>query len=135
MLITPVTAADCYGLRESILRPGQPKENWTFETDDDPRSIHLAMKQDEEVVAIVSLLPEEKEGCPWRLRGMAVLENYQSKNIGQQLLIALLEMVDERIWCTVRKNIQGFYLKNGFETFGEEFVMNDMQHVYMRTEV
>ena len=132
MLIQRVTAEDCYGLRESILRPGQPKENWTFDADDDTRTIHLAMKDDDEIVAIVSLLPEEKEGCPWRLRGMAVKEELRGQGVGQQLLLALFEQADSSIWCAARKRVAEFYLKNGFEIFGDEFTMNDMPHVYMR---
>ena len=132
MLIQRVTAEDCYGLRESILRPGQPKENWTFDADDDTRTIHLAMKDDDEIVAIVSLLPEEKEGCPWRLRGMAVKEELRGQGVGQQLLLALFEQANNSIWCAARKRVAEFYLKNGFEIFGDEFTMNDMPHVYMR---
>tara|TARA_B100001964_G_scaffold230972_1_gene285061 strand:+ start:298 stop:705 length:408 start_codon:yes stop_codon:yes gene_type:complete len=135
MLIERVAAEDCYHLRESILRPGQPKENWTFEADDDPRAIHLAMNDGEDIVAIVSLLPEEKEDCHWRLRGMAVCEKYRGQCFGQELLVALLAMVEEGIWCAARKHIADFYLKNGFEVFGDEFIMNDMPHVYMRTAV
>jgi len=135
MLIERVSASDCYGLRESILRPGQPKENWTFEADDDPRTIHLAMKQGSEIIAIISLLPETNPDCPnhpWRLRGMAVSEEFRGQGVGKQLLDALLEMVDDGIWCTARKHIQDFYLNNGFEIFGEEFTMNEMPHVCMR---
>ena len=132
MLIDQVSAEDCYVLRESILRPGQPIENWTFEADDDPRTIHLAMKDGEDIVAIVSLLPEVKEGCPWRLRGMAVKEQLQGHGAGQQLLVALLAMVEDGVWCTARKEVQDFYLNNGFEIFGDEFVMNNMPHVFMR---
>ncbi len=132
MQIERVSAEDCYGLRESILRPGQPKENWTFDADDDAHTIHLAMKIDEEVIAIVSLLPEVNTGCPWRLRGMAVAEKFRGQGIGQQLLLKLFALVREPIWCTARKHVQDFYLKNGFELFGDEFVMNDMPHVYMR---
>lgn len=132
MRIEQVTAKDCYGLRESILRPGQPMENWTFEADEDSRAIHLAMKDDETIIAIVSLLPEEKDDFHWRLRGMAVIEEYRGRGFGQELLIALVAMVDDGIWCTARKHIAEFYLKNGFVSVGEEFVMNDMPHVYMR---
>jgi predicted GNAT family N-acyltransferase len=134
MLIHRVTSQECYGLRASILRLGQPKENWTFDADDDPRTIHLAMKDGEEIVSIVSLLPEEKEGCPWRLRGMAVKDELRGQGVGQQLLVALLAMVDKPIWCTARKNVKDFYLKNGFTIFGDEFTMNDMPHVFMRWE-
>ena len=132
MLVERVTAEVCYELRESILRPGQPKENWTFDADNDYRTIHLAMKHNNTIIAIVSLLPEEWEGCPWRLRGMAVKDEHREQGVGQQLLVALLAMVDEPIWCTARKHIQNFYLKNGFEIFGDEFTMNNMPHVCMR---
>ena len=77
MLIEQIKAKDCYALRESILRPGQPIENWTFEADDDLRTIHLAIKEDEEIVGVVSLLPEKNDAVPdhlWRLRGMAITE-------------------------------------------------------------
>ncbi len=136
MLIEEITAKDCYTLRESILRPGQPIENWTFEADDDPRTIHLAIKEDEEIVGVVSLLPEKNDAVPdhlWRLRGMVITEEYRGKGVGQQLLHALLKKVDDRVWCTARKHIAQFYLNNGFEIFGDEFVMNDMPHVMMRT--
>ena len=133
MLIEQIQASDCYHLRESILRPGQPKENWMFDADNDPKTIHFAVKQNNVIVAIVSLLPEEKEGCKWRLRGMAVKKELRGQGVGRQLLAALIEKAREPIWCTARKNVQDFYLKNGFEIFGDEFVMNDMPHVFMRT--
>ena len=136
-MIEQVTAEDCYMLRESILRPGQPKENWTFDTDDAPRSIHLAFKQAGEVVGVVSLLPEPHPEYPdhtWRLRGMAVREDLQGQGIGEQLMQGLRVRVSgDGIWCTARKNIHGFYLRNGFEIVGDEFTMNDMAHVTMLT--
>ena len=136
-MIEQITAEDCYELRESILRPGQPKENWTFDTDDAPRSIHLAFKQAGEVAGVVSLLPEphpEYPDHPWRLRGMAVREDLQGQGIGQKLMQGLRERVSgDGIWCTARKRVHGFYLQNGFEIVGDEFTMNDMAHVTMLT--
>ncbi|MBC8522575.1 GNAT family N-acetyltransferase [PVC group bacterium] len=137
MLIEEVTAKDCYELRESILRPGQPIDNWTFEADDDPRTIHLAVKQNEEIIGIVSLLPEKNNSSPnhpWRLRGMAVKHELRGRGVGKLLLVALLAKVNEGVWCTARKQVAPFYKKNGFEIFGDEFTMNDMPHVYMRTK-
>jgi len=136
MLIKRVTSEDCYELRESILRPGQPKENWTFVEDNNLRTIHLAVEQEGEIIAIVSLLPEANPDCPnhpWRLRGMAVKEDLRGQGVGQLLLEELVAMVEEGVWCTARKNVQAFYAKNGFEIFGDEFTMNEMPHVRMRT--
>ena len=136
-MIEQITAEDCYVLRESILRPNQPKENWTFDTDDDPRSIHLSFMQDQEIVGVVSLLPEPHPDFPeypWRLRGMAVQAELQGQGIGQQLIQRLRDRVStDGIWCTARKNIHTFYLQNGFKIVGDEFTMNDMPHVTMFT--
>jgi len=63
---------------------------------------------------------------------MAVRDEFRGHGVGEELLEALLSMVDEGVWCTARKEVQEFYLKNGFELFGDEFVMNEMVHVYMR---
>jgi predicted GNAT family N-acyltransferase len=63
---------------------------------------------------------------------MAVKKQLQGQGAGQQLLVALLAMVKEGVWCTARKEVQDFYLNNGFEIFGDEFVMNNMPHVFMR---
>jgi predicted GNAT family N-acyltransferase len=132
------SAEDCYELRESVLRPGQPKENWTYDLDYDPKTKHVAVELDDEIIAVASLLPENHDYCPrhpWRLRGMAVKKEMQGKNIGQKLLNEIILKVipdGEGIWCTARKNVQDFYLKNGFEIFGKEFTMNAMPHVYMR---
>jgi predicted GNAT family N-acyltransferase len=136
-MIEQITAEGCYTLRESILRPKQPRENWTFDTDDDPRTIHLAFMQDQEVVGVVSLLPEphpEYPDHPWRLRGMAVRADLQGQGIGQQLIQGLRDRVSgDGIWCTARKQVQDFYLQHGFEIIGEEFTMNNMSHVMMLT--
>ena len=136
MLIGQVLASDCYHLRETILRPGQPKENWTFDTDDDPRAIHLGVKNGEDIIGVISLLPEKNEEVPnhpMRLRGMAVKKHMQGQGVGRQLLVALLANANDGVWCTARKHVAEFYTKNGFEIFGAEFTMNNMPHVYMRS--
>ena len=134
-MIKKIKARGCHALRESILRPNQPKENWIFNTDDDPRSIHLAYKKNQEVVGVVSLLPEPHPDFPkfeWRLRGMAVRVDLQGQGIGQQLLEELMDRVlANGIWCTARKHVHDFYLKNSFVVVGDEFTMNNMPHVTM----
>ena len=115
MNICKVTAIDCYLLRESTLRPNQPKKNWIFEADNDARSLHMAVKEGENIIAIVSILPETHDDCPnhpWRLRGMAVKEHLQRQGVGKQLLDVLLAMVEEGVWCTARTEVHDFYLKN-----------------------
>lgn len=136
MNICKVTAIDCYLLRESILRPKQPKKNWIFDADDDARSLHMAVKEGENIIAIVSILPETHDDCPnhpWRLRGMAVQAEKQGQGFGETLLQAVLAELDGGVWCTARKRVQSFYVKHGFTQVGDEFTMNDMLHVRMMT--
>ncbi len=130
-----VTAEDCYALRSTVLRPNQPKENWTFDTDGDKRALHMALQDENaDIVAVVSILPESHvdcEGCPWRLRSMAVREDLHGHGLGSILITAVLGKLHEGVWCTARKHVEGFYLKHGFNTVGEEFAMNNMPHVRM----
>lgn len=130
-----VTAEDCYALRSTVLRPNQPKANWTFDTDNHESALHMALQDDsEDIVAVVSILPEthdECEGCSWRLRSMAVREDLHGHGLGSTLITAVLEKLDEGVWCTARKHVEVFYLKHGFKTVGEEFTMNNMPHVRM----
>ena len=132
------TAKECYPLRESVLRPNQPKENWTYVGDDDPNTIHLAVRDSGTIVGVVTLLPEPHPTLPnhkWRLRGMAVVPDHQKQGIGRELLQELQERIQgEGMWCTARRNIEGFYLQHGFVCEGEAFEMNKMPHVMMRTE-
>ena len=83
MQIKQVQAKECYNLRESVLRPGQPKENWTFAEDNNQETIHLAALNSGCVVGVVSLLPEPRNGCQWRLRGMAVHPEFRGKGVGR----------------------------------------------------
>ena len=132
-----ITAEDCYALRSTILRPNQPKENWTFDTDHDPNAVHMGIKHGEKLVAVASLLPEshqESDMYPWRLRGMAVIPKLQGQHLGNQLLSALLvhaQQSDGGIWCTARLNVAGFYERNGFKREGDIFTMNNMDHIRM----
>ncbi len=130
-----VTAEDCYALRSTVLRPNQPKANWTFDTDSDARSLHMALQDDSsDIVAVVSILPEKHEscdGCQWRLRSMAVREELQGRGLGGQLISAVLAKLDGGVWCTARKNVEGFYKTYGFTVVGDEFTMNNMPHVRM----
>ena len=45
---------------------------------------------------------------------MAVKEELRGQGVGQQLLVALLAMVDEPIWCTARKTRAGILSKKRF---------------------
>jgi len=122
-----VDAEACRPLREEVLRPGQPVEAFSYETDDESRSMHLAVKDDEEVLGVATLLPE---GHPndgrevWRLRGMAVRPDQRGTGLGKMLLLALLAVAKQRgggVWCTARTSVVDFYEHFGFKREGDVF--------------
>ena len=122
-----VDAETCRPLREEVLRPGQPVEAFTYATDDAPRAMHLAVKEDEEVLGVATLLPEghPHEGREvWRLRGMAVRPDQRGTGLGKMMLLALQAVAKQRgggLWCTARTSVVGFYEHFGFKREGEEF--------------
>ena len=130
-----VTAEDCYALRSTVLRPNQPKENWTFDTDDHESALHMALEDhNDNIVAVVSILPEthqECEDCPWRLRSMAVREDLHGQGLGSALITAVLGTLEGGVWCTARKHVENFYIRHGFNSIGQDFTMNNMTHVRM----
>lgn len=122
-----VDAEACRPLREEVLRPGQPPQAIRYETDEEPRALHLAAKEDEQVLGVATLLPEghPRDGREvWRLRGMAVRPDQRGKGLGKMLLLALQAVAKQRgggLWCTARTNVEDFYRHFGFQREGEEF--------------
>jgi predicted GNAT family N-acyltransferase len=133
-----VKSEECLPLREEVLRPGQPQDAFRYETDDEPRALHLAAKEEEELLGIATLLPE---GHPndgrevWRLRGMAVRPDQRGKGLGKMLLTALQAVAKQRgggMWCTARSGVEEFYAHFGFKREGGEFeVQGAGPHVLM----
>ena len=76
--VVSVEAAQLWGLRRRMLRPGLPWEASKYEQDQLASTRHLAILDDDTVVACVTLFPEafEQEAAV-RLRGMAIDPAYQ----------------------------------------------------------
>jgi predicted GNAT family N-acyltransferase len=115
--------------RQAILRPGQPVESVTYPRDDDPESGHFAIFQDDEIVAVASVLlgplPFDREPQAWRIRGMGTYPHARGLGYGSMLICACIDHVaskqGEFIWCTARTPVLKFYAINGFVRYGDEF--------------
>jgi GNAT superfamily N-acetyltransferase len=61
---------------------------------------------------------------------MAVLEDFQKKKIGEQLVNVVIELAHEKkmdiIWFNARKNAVPFYEKLGFHTYGTAFEIENV---------
>ncbi|NNJ90851.1 MAG: GNAT family N-acetyltransferase [Gammaproteobacteria bacterium] len=66
---------------------------------------------------------------------MAVFKEYRNRKVGSQLLSAIIDKarkqnIDE-IFLNAQLNAVGFYKKNGFTTYGEEFMDAGIPHIKM----
>lgn len=132
---------DTYPIRQEILRPGKPLQEVHFQGDRDPSTVHLGAFLEEELLGIATFVKNlhrdfefEKQ---YQLRGMAILPEFQKKQVGHQLLhsgenLLKQEKDCEFLWCNARESAVNFYLKNGYKTHGDYFEIPDVcTHIVM----
>lgn len=129
--VVQVQVADVVDLRARVLRAGRPRESATFEGDDDPGTVALAVFADDlsGPAATTTLLVQ---ACPWlpgmpalRLRGMATDPVARRRGLGAALVaeaIARSRTADAAVlWCHARLGAAGLYSSAGFEVAGPQF--------------
>jgi len=136
----PVDVSVVRPVRGEVLRAGRPLHTSVMPLDDHEDSRHLAVFMDDEVVSVGSILPgappwePDAEGA-WRVRGMATREGHRSRGYGEAVLAGLLRHARDRdgrlVWCAARLGATNFYARAGFETEGELFVTDDVEHIHM----
>jgi GNAT superfamily N-acetyltransferase len=128
--VREITALDAHPLRRSVLRRGLADADVRFPQDDDPRSFHLGVFDDEVLLAVATFTPAAtpwREGAAaWQLRGMAVEDGLQGKGIGTAIIDAAKERIAATgatvLWCNARDTALGFYERLGFTVYGDGFV-------------
>ncbi|WP_124979492.1 GNAT family N-acetyltransferase [Nonlabens xiamenensis] len=135
MEIRPITARETFPVRHPVLRKGRPMEECRFSGDDLGTTFHLGAFDQDQLVGVATFLMNKDIHIPeiaelkihqcYQLRGMAVLEQYQGKNIGKRLLKkALEELKDKQIkvlWFNARAGAVSFYEAQGYQITGEIF--------------
>lgn len=120
---------DVFDVRNIVLREGKmPAGEPRFPSDDVGGAFHLGYFDGDKLVCVASFHPEpygEFNGTGYQLRGMATLEEYRGKSIGNQILIfAIVYLRGQKgnyVWCNARKKAVKFYDSIGFETISKEF--------------
>src|SRR5882762_3369642 len=128
-MIKFITVEDLLPIRNEVLREGRlTLEECIFPTDKIAGAFHLGYYQNDELACIVSFHPQNYkgfEGKAYQLRGMATIEKYRGKGIGNQLVnFAMVYLRGQKInyvWCNARKKALGFYQHLGFEVISDEF--------------
>lgn len=129
MTIREISAEMTIPLRQEILRKNKPLESCYFQGDNQKDTFHLGVFFESNLIGICSLFKNEKKfyqkSYPYQLRGMAISEACQGKQIGKKLMEFIPEFLKERaifsIWCNARVTATLFYQKLGFEPYGESF--------------
>jgi len=126
-----VGLADLRSVREVVFVKEQKvpiEEEWDAL---DPQCIHvIARALDGTPIGTGRLTPEHKIGR------MAVLPPWRGKGVGDALLLALIHEAHGRGWREVALNAQAsavpFYLRHGFEPYGDRFWEAGIEHQAMR---
>ncbi|MGD1844813.1 MAG: GNAT family N-acetyltransferase [Salibacteraceae bacterium] len=127
--VRPIAYPQTYDLRHRVLRAHQPKEAAEYLEDHEVDSLHLGAFQECRLVGVISMYqkdqPDLDGGYHYRIRGMAVEPELQSKGIGTRMLQRGMQWLQERevplVWCNVRLSATAFYQKYGFTVLGPEF--------------
>ncbi|MFT4781503.1 MAG: ribosomal-protein-alanine N-acetyltransferase [Pseudohongiellaceae bacterium] len=141
--IREVSAKETYTIRHAVLRKGRPIEDCQFRDDALETTIHIGIYIDAQVVGIATfvqnknkLFSEEKQ---YQLRGMAILEIFQGRQLGERLLNYGEQMLEEkhiaRLWFNARETAVGFYKKNNYETVGLSFEIDNVGTHYVMTKI
>jgi ribosomal protein S18 acetylase RimI-like enzyme len=128
-IIKKITSETTFSVRNPVLRPNLPVETCRFDGDNLPSTVHFGYYDNEKLVGIVSVFEKNNENWnnnrQFQIRGMAVLEEFQKKGIGEKLVQTVINLAQEKeielIWFNARKNAVPFYEKIGFHINGTAF--------------
>lgn len=133
-VVKKITALETYIVRQEVLRKGKPIETCHFNGDDATTTTHFGLFENENIIGVVSVFKTNSllfsEKTQFQIRGMAVLENFQSKGYGEQLLKAAEKFCWQEkanlIWFNAREKAVSFYKKSGYTVLGDSFNIPDV---------
>lgn len=137
--IREIGSAETYAVRNPVLRPGKPVETCRFDGDDLHSTTHFGLYENGDLAGVASLFRAKHPAFPderqFQLRGMAVLEDFQGRKFGQELVYACEDMARrgaaEIIWFNARENAVGFYDRMGYKITGKPFPIGDIGPHYV----
>lgn len=128
-IIKKIPTESTFMVRNVVLRPNLPIETCHFDGDNLSSTTHFGYYHEEKLVGVLSLF--DKTHLNWndkqqlQIRGMAILEDFQKKGIGQMLVHEAISFAKKNnnslVWCNARKNAVPFYEKINFHIHGTAF--------------
>ena len=137
--IVELTAEQTHPLRLDVLRADTPSRAVVFIEDDWPGTLHLGVREGDDIVAVSTWIPRPFGDEPGvQLRGMASAAHAQGRGLGTLLLTAGCERatsVAPLVWARAHDTALAFYLRHGFRIDGAGFVDEQTQkphHIIVR---
>ena len=107
---------DHLDLRFRVLRIGMPRGTEHYpKVDNDSRTKFLCAYVNEKMVGCSTLQVDSRDGCKYRIRGMAVDSEYRNKGIGSKIVNELQRIAEEEktgIWCNARIKAVPMYARS-----------------------
>ncbi|UNY97351.1 GNAT family N-acetyltransferase [Zhouia spongiae] len=123
LMIKKIRPVETHAVRQPVLRPGRPAETCSFEGDNLGTTFHLGAFFGEKLVGVVTMM--RAGGYSYQLRGMAVLEEFRKKGIGEELVRRAEEHVrngqGNLVWMNAREVALDFYKRLGYKKYGKKF--------------
>ena len=134
MKIKKISSVETYPVRHEVLRKGKPIETCQFKGDDDENTTHFGLFLENKLVGIISIFKENNtlfsELNQFQIRGMAVLEVFQGKGFGAELVKEAenhcINLNADLIWFNARENAVPFYKKLDYKIIGDSFLIPDV---------
>ena len=123
---------DAYPIRGTVFIEEQKVEPEIEHDEFDETAIHFVGYADDKAVAAGRLRWVDGYG---KLERLCVLKEYRGKSYGQQMILAMEEVIAEHSYQEAKLNAQShaeqFYVKLGYETVSDEFYDAGIPHVTM----
>ena len=127
--INKINYLDTFPVRSAVLRQGKPIETCFFLSDDAVGTTHFGLYIENNIIGVASVFTSKNENFDiknqFQLRGMAILEEYQSAGFGKLLIEEIFNFIKinqvELLWFNARETAVPFYEKLGCTKKGASF--------------
>jgi GNAT superfamily N-acetyltransferase len=127
--IKKINYLDTFPIRSAVLRQGKPMETCFFLGDDAVDTTHFGLYIESNIIGVASVFKISNENFDYKnqyqLRGMAIVEAYQSSGFGKLLIEEIFNFIEsnqvELLWFNARQTAVPFYEKLGCCKKGSSF--------------
>lgn len=132
--IRRIKPEDTLQLRRDVLYPDATLEAVRVDHDED--GLHFGLFEDTRLRGIVSLFPQQQSA---QFRKLAVHPDSQGKGYGSMLMQYVEDFCRKEhisaIWCNARNTAEGFYIRRGYEYWGDHFTKDNIVFRKMKLQL